>query len=69
MLIPLRSTLAAHPTAILMFRVHASKSHMALLTEGEKRFSGSYKHDPPDGGQKVQTAETLHTSESYKSHF
>lgn len=36
MLIPLRSTLAAEVTAFL---VHTSKTDMALLAEGEKRFS------------------------------
>ena len=66
MLTTLRSALAAHLTAILMFRVHAPRTDMALLAEGEKPFLGSYKHDPPDGGQEVQT-EVLHTSESYKS--
>lgn len=39
MLTPLRSALAAHLTAILMFRVHASKTDMALLAEGEKHLS------------------------------
>jgi hypothetical protein len=35
--------------------------NMALLTEGEKRSLGSYKHGPPSGGQKVQTTEPLGT--------
>ena len=39
MLTTLRSALAAHLTAILMFRVHASKTDMALLAGGQETFS------------------------------
>jgi len=55
-------------TSILIFRAHASKTDMALLAEGEKPSLGRYKHDPPDGGQEIQT-EVPHTSESAMLQF
>ena len=66
MLTPLRRALAAHLTAILMFRIPCPKTDMALLAEGENASLGSYIHDPPDGGQKVQTSSsgTTNTSSS-----
>jgi hypothetical protein len=39
MLTPLRSALAPHLRAILVFRVAAPNTDMALLAEGEYRFS------------------------------
>jgi len=46
----------------VMFNPHTSWADMALLTEGEKRPLGIYKHGPPGGGRKAQTASLCGTT-------
>jgi hypothetical protein len=46
----------------LIFHVHASWADMALLRRARNASLGSYKHGPPNGGPRVQTAEALRDS-------